>query len=148
MSETLSEWTILKLKLAKWSKNDFPPESWESIRMKFDGLCNLFGLTDYFLTLSVSSAKAECGFLVLKSLKPSKQATLTNQHLQQQMLVSIDRPEIQSFKPHKSIDYWYKRSTSKHRDGKALAKQPAYENTPNEKSGPKPKQTKLNFVAI
>ena len=60
---------------------------------------------DYFPTLSVSSAKAESGFSVLKSLKPSKQAVLTNPHLQWQMLVNIDEPEIESFKPHKSIDY-------------------------------------------
>ena len=61
--------------------------------MKFDGLSNLLGLIDYFLTLSVSSAKAEHGFSILKSLKPSKRAVLTNQHLQwQQMLVNIDGP--------------------------------------------------------
>ena len=30
--------------------------------MKFDGLSNLFGLIDYFLTLNVSSSKAEPGF--------------------------------------------------------------------------------------
>ena len=65
LSEILSEWTFLKLKLVRWSKNDFPPESWESIGMKFDGLSNLFGLIDYFLTLRVSSAKAEPGFLIL-----------------------------------------------------------------------------------
>ena len=35
--------------------------------MKFDGLSNLFGLTDYFLTLSLSSAEAEHGFSTLKS---------------------------------------------------------------------------------
>ena len=114
--------TFLKLKLVKWSKNDFPPESWESIGMKFDGLSNLFGLIDYFLTVSVSSAKAERGFSILKSLKPSKRAVLTNQHLQGQMLVTVDRLEIESFEPHKSINYWYKRSTSKHRNGKARAK--------------------------
>ena len=65
LSEILSEWTFLKLKFAKWSKNDFPPESWESIGMKFDALSNLFGLIDYLLTLSVSSAKAERGFSIL-----------------------------------------------------------------------------------
>ena len=74
LSGILSEWTFRKLKLAKWSKNDFPPESWYSIRMKFDGLCNLFGLTDYFLTLSVSSAEAKHGFSILKSLKSSNEA--------------------------------------------------------------------------
>ena len=42
LSEILSEWTFLELKLAKWSKNYCPPESWESIVMKFDGLSNLF----------------------------------------------------------------------------------------------------------
>ena len=62
LSEILSEWTFLKLKLVQWSKNDFPPESWESIGMKFEGLSNLFGLIDYFLTLGVSSPKADCGF--------------------------------------------------------------------------------------
>ena len=51
-------------------------------RLGFDGLSNLFGLIDYFLTLSISSAEAECGFSILKSLKPSKQVVLTNQHLQ------------------------------------------------------------------
>ena len=51
LSEILSEQIFLKLKLAKWSKNDFPPESWESVGMTFDGLSNLFGLTDCFLTL-------------------------------------------------------------------------------------------------
>ena len=50
--------------------------------MKFDGLSNQFGLIDYFLTLSVSSAEVEPGFLILKSLKPSKQAVLTNRYLQ------------------------------------------------------------------
>ena len=74
LSETLSEWTILKLKLAKWSKNDFPPESWKLTGMKFDGSSNLFGLTDYFLTLSVSSAEAKHGFSILKSLKSSNEA--------------------------------------------------------------------------
>ena len=123
MSETLSEWIFLKLKLAKWSKNDFPPESWELIGMKFDGLSNLLGLIDYFLTLSVSSAKAERGFSILKSPKSSKRAVLTNQHLQwHQMLVNIDGPEMEGFELHESINYWYKRSTSKRRDGKARAK--------------------------
>ena len=60
----------------RWSKNDFPPELLELIGMKFDGLSNLFGLIDYFL--SVSSAEAEQGFSILKSLKPSKRAILTN----------------------------------------------------------------------
>ena len=78
LSEILSEWTFLKLKLAKWSKNGFPPESWELIGMKFDALSSLFGLIDYFLTLSVSSAKAEHGLSILKSRKPSKRAVLTN----------------------------------------------------------------------
>ena len=99
-------------------------------------------------TLSVSSGKAERGFLVLKSLKPSKQAVPTNRHLQRQMLINIDGPEIERFKPNESINYWYKRSTSKHSDGKACAKQPAHWNTPNENLLPKPKQTKSNFVAI
>ena len=72
LSEISLEWTFLEFKLAKWSKNDFPPESGESIGMKFDGLSNLFHLIDYFLTLSVSSAEAERGFSILKSLKPSK----------------------------------------------------------------------------
>ena len=64
------------------------------------------------------------------------------------MLVNIDGPEIESFEPYESIDYWYKRSTSKHRDEKAHAKRPAHGNTPHEKPGPKPKQTKLNFVSV
>ena len=72
LSEILLEWTFLEFNVAKWSKNDFPPESWESIGMKFDRLSNLFHLIDYFLTLSVSSAEAERGFSILKSLKPSK----------------------------------------------------------------------------
>ena len=55
------------------------------------------------------------------------------------MLVNIDRLEIQSFKPHESIDYWYKCGTSKHRDGKARA----HGNTWHVKPGLKPKQTKL-----
>ena len=100
----------------------------------------------FFLTLSVSSAKAECGFSILKSLKPSKQVILTSQHLQQQMLVNIDRLKIESLKPQESIDYWYKHSISKHRDRKAHAKRPVHGNTLHEKPGPKPKQTKLNFV--
>ena len=136
MSEILAEWIFLKL--AKRSKNDFPPESWGLIGMKFDGLSNLFGLIDYFLTLEVSSAKAERGFSILKSLKPSKRAVLTNRHLQRQMLVNIDGPEIESFEPHKSIDYCYKRSTFKHRDWKARAKRPAYGNTMHEKPGKSP----------
>ena len=57
------------------------------------------------------------------------------------MLVNIDKPEIESFKPHESINHWYKRSTSKHREGKAQAKQPAHGNRPHEKPGPKLKQT-------
>ena len=64
------------------------------------------------------------------------------------MLVNIDRPKIQSFEPQKSINYWYKHSSSKQRDGKAHAKQPAHGNKPQKKPGPKPKQTKLNFVTI
>ena len=64
------------------------------------------------------------------------------------MHVNIDRPEMESFKPHKSVDYWYKRSTSKYRDGKAHTRQPAYGSMPHGKPGPKPKQTILNFVAI
>ena len=59
------------------------------------------------------------------------------------MLVNIDGPEIECFKPHK-----YKRSTSKHRDGKTRAKCPAHGNMPQEKPGPKPKQTKFNFATI
>ena len=62
------------------------------------------------------------------------------------MLVNIDGPEIESFKPHKSIGYWYKHSTSKHTDRKAHAKEPAHGNMPHEKSAPKPKQTKLNKI--
>ena len=50
----------------KWTKNNFPPESWESTGMKCDGLSNLFGLIDYFLILSVSSAKTGHGFSILK----------------------------------------------------------------------------------
>ena len=64
------------------------------------------------------------------------------------MLVNIDGPEIESFEPHESIDYWFKRSTSKYTDGKARAKRLAHGNTSHEKPEPKPKQTKLNFVAI
>ena len=148
LSEILSECTFIELKLAKWSRNDFPLESWESIGMKFDGLSSLFGLIDYFLTLNVSSAEAERGFSILKSIKPSKRAALTNRHLQRQMLINIDGPEIESFFPHKSIDYWYKRSSSKHRDGTFCAKRPAHGNKPHKKPGPKSKQRKLNFVAI
>ena len=64
------------------------------------------------------------------------------------MLVNIDGLEFESFEPHQSINYWFKRSTSKHRDGKARAKRPAHGIMPHEKPEPKPKQTKLNFVAI
>ena len=64
------------------------------------------------------------------------------------MLVNIDRREIESFEPHESIDYWYKRSTSKHRDGKARGKRPAHGNTLHEKPEQQPKQTKLTLVAI
>ena len=62
------------------------------------------------------------------------------------MLVNIDGPEIESFKPHKSINYWYKCSTSKHRDGQAHAKRPACGNTLNEKPGPKTAQYFLQDV--
>ena len=48
--------------------------------------------------------EAEHGFLILKLLKPSNQAVLTNQHLQQQMLVNIEGLEMESFTPHESID--------------------------------------------
>ena len=71
LTEILSQCTFLEYKLAKWSRNDFPLESWELTGMKFDGLSNLFGLIYYFLTLIVSSAEAEHGFSILKSLKPS-----------------------------------------------------------------------------
>ena len=64
------------------------------------------------------------------------------------MLVNIDRLEIKSFESRESSDYWYKRSTSKHRDGKTSAKWPAHGNKLHEKPGPKPKQTKLNFAAV
>ena len=56
----------------------------------------------------VSSAEAERGFLILQSLKLSKRAALTNRHLHRQMLVNFEGPEIESFEPHESIDYWYK----------------------------------------
>lgn len=147
-SEILSEWTFLKLKMSKWDKKDFPPVSWESIGSNFEDLNNLFGLIDYFLTLSVSSAEAERGFSLLKSLKPSKRAVLSNRHLQRQMLINIDGPEIESFEPQDSIDYWYNRSISKNSEGKARAKRPAHGDKPHAKPGPKPKQSKLNFVAI
>ena len=64
------------------------------------------------------------------------------------MLINIDGPEIESFKPHESINCWYKRSKSKHRDEKARAKRVSHGKTLHEKPGPKPKQTKLNFVAM
>ena len=53
------------------------------------------------------------------------------------MLVNIDGLEIKSFEPHKSIYYWYKCATSKHRDWKACAKRPTHGNMPHEKPGPK-----------
>ena len=61
------------------------------------------------------------------------------------MLVNIDEPKIESFEPQKSINYWYKHSSSKHRDGKAHAKQPVHGNKPQKKPGPKPKQTKFTI---
>ena len=55
--------------------------------MKFDGLSNSFGLINYFLSFSVSIAEAEHKFLILKSLKLSKRAILTNQHLGCSLLI-------------------------------------------------------------
>ena len=149
LTEILSEWPFLEYKLAKWSRNDFPLESWESTGMKFDGLSNLFGLIHYFLTLIVSSAEAEHVFSILKSLKPSScsnQPTFTTANACKYWWTRYQK--FWTSKVLKSIDYWYKQSSSKHRDGKACAKRPAHGNKPHKKPGSDPEQTKLNFVAI
>ena len=78
------------------------PNEWK--RSKFFKIKRGSCVSPKYHTLSVSSVEAEHGFLILKSLKSSNQAVLTNQHLQQQMLVNIEGLEIESFKPHESID--------------------------------------------
>lgn len=78
------------------------PNEWK--RSKFFKIKSGSCVSPKYHTLSVSSVEAEHGFLILKLLKSSNQAVLTNQHLQQQMLVNIEGLEIESFKPHESID--------------------------------------------
>ena len=106
--------------MAKWNRSNFPPESWAAIGEKFqhDELQNLFGLINFVLMLTVSSPEAERGFSALKLIKTSKRAVLTNKHLQRQMQIYVDGPEIEKFEAREAIDYWENHSSSRSQSGK------------------------------
>ena len=121
VNKILPEWVFLKGKMAKWSRSNFPLESWAAIGEKFehDELQNLFELIDFFLTLTVSSAEAGRGFSALKLIKTSKRAVLTNKHPQRQMQIYVDGPEIEKFQASEAIDYWENHPSSRSQSGKS-----------------------------
>ena len=59
----------MKSVLGRGNKKGFPPADWATIGEKVPGHENLFGLIDYFLCQSVSSAEAERGFSVVKYIE-------------------------------------------------------------------------------
>ena len=135
-----TEWQSLKTIMSRWPKHKFPPESWKYIGEETDACVNLFGLIDYFLCLTVTSADAERGFSVMKELKTNKRAVLKNTHLQNQMRVKLDGPSISDFDYDLAIDNWYFSPTSQSKSGVARKKRPAHGDKFHNKPGPKPKQ--------
>ena len=133
--------------MAKWNRLNFSLESWTAIGEKFehDELQNLFGLIDFFLTLTVSSAEAERGFSALKLIKTSKRTVLMNKHRQRQMQIYVDGPEIEKFQASEAIDYWENHPSSRSQSGKKRAKRPVHGDFEHKKPGPKLKQTNINF---
>ena len=120
------EWDNLKKLMMRWkiSGKPFPPESWEGIGKKVNVLNfkNIFGLVDFFLSLTLTSTDAERGVSGMKDIKTKKRATLDNKLLSIQLQMKVDGPPIAEFNPQRSIDYFLTHCSSRSKSGKMRVK--------------------------
>ena len=111
------EWENVKkfLLRRKVPERLFPPESWETIGKKLNvsSFKNLFGLIDFFLSLTLSATDAERGFSGMKAIKTSKRATVNNTLLSIHLQMKIDGPPVAEFNPQRSIDHFLTHRSSK-----------------------------------
>lgn len=82
--------------------------SWEDVFKSFTecGLSNVFNVIDLILSLPPTSVVNETAFNQMKLLKTERRHRLSNQHLNDCMLIRLESAEITEFDPQPAIDRW------------------------------------------
>ena len=81
--------------------------TWEDVNNEF-GLQfpNILSLMDLILSIPPSSADCERGFSQVKLVKNDWRSTLTNDSLNDLLMVQLETPSIEEYDPKPAIEYW------------------------------------------
>ena len=86
----------------------------------------------------------------MKDIKTTKQALLSNTHLENQLGVKLNGPSVHNFKYEEAIKVWYTTPASRSKSGKQRKKGVLYiyKNKRQEIPGPKPKKQFKGILII
>ncbi len=89
-------------------EDDFEEATLHTLHKKFSGgHSNILSVLDLLATIPASSAEVERGFSTMKLIKTDMRSTLTNQHLNELMLIRISTPDIDTFDPSRTVQMWW-----------------------------------------
>ncbi|XP_062614636.1 uncharacterized protein LOC134276393 isoform X1 [Saccostrea cucullata] len=121
--------TLLKKSLLFFSRfsGKLRDVSWEDVFNSFSdcGVSNVLNIIDLVLSLPPTSVINETAFNQMKLLKTERRHRLSNQHLNDCMVIRLESAQIMDFDPQPAIDRWmltgnrrtsYKRSSFKKRE--------------------------------
>lgn len=86
---------------------DISSITWKQVNDDLRDKCpSVLSLIDLVLSLPASSAEAERGFSLMKTIKTDWRSRLTDDSVSDLMTINLDSPEVKDFDPQPAIDVW------------------------------------------
>ena len=102
------EWLTLKIKCAKM-RTSSPIDVYSTLlKSQPEGMQNILSLVELMMSLSVSTAKVERGFSEMNQEKTDKRTRMHQNTLKSLMVINIDGPTCEDFKPDSAVALWFK----------------------------------------
>jgi len=82
--------------------------SWEMVHygIRQNGLINVLGLMDLLHSLPPTSVQNETSFNQMKLIKTDRRHRLSQEHLNDRMMIRLQSPSIMEFDPTTAINKW------------------------------------------
>ena len=106
----MDEWTTLKTSVYQpgWSES-LKTLKWTELNRRHGEECsNILSLVDLLLSIPAATAEAERGFNAMKTIKTDWRSRLSNDSINDLMVILLLSPEIKDFDPHRAIKLWLK----------------------------------------
>ena len=107
-ASVLDQWLDLKLLLSQPAQRKLRPQQFYSslLASNSDNLSSILSIVEVMMVLSVSTAVCETSFSTMNRIKTSLKTNMTQEVLQDLMMVSTTSASIKDFSPQEAISIW------------------------------------------